>query len=802
VLRIIIIISILFLPSSFAQIVNIVDESNSPIAGVSLYTTDNVFVSSDDQGNVNLDKFFDTDTIVIQQFGFVKKKIIKSLIPNKVILNFNNEILNEVVISASKFSQKFREVPKKVIQINKSTVEFTNPMTSADLLERSGNVFIQKSQLGGGSPMIRGLSTNRLVLSVDGVRLNNAIYRGGNIHNVISVSPINIENTEIIMGSASVLYGSDAIGGVMNFYTKNPVLSREGSQRLDINIHSRYSSAAREKMYHFDVNFGLKKIAFFSSISKSDYGNLLMGSNGPSEYLRPNYVIQNSNGEDIIVNNSNSKLQRNTSYDQLNFLQKVLYKPNKNFQYNLGIHFSKTGDIPRYDRLIRQDQNLDLVYGNWFYGPQEWLLINNQIAINSKSNNVFDKLKISFAKQKFSESRNSRKLNASNLNSREEKLDILSLNIDMIKKLNSNSDFTYGLEYINNKVESLGSSTNIFDLSVNPISSRYPNNSSLQSFGTYMNYKSKIVDDVFFQSGVRYSLTMLQADLSQNNIFYDFPYGNINLENGAFVGGIGLSWVRNIYNNWKFNINTAFRSPNIDDVAKVFDSEPGNVVVPNPSLKPERSFGIEFGGYFRTKNNIELDFSTYITYLYDALIRDDFTLENGTSQIIYDGELSQIQALQNGSKSLIYGFEFGANMIINKNLSLKSQLNLISGHELNELPFALPVRHIPPNFGNLHLIFEKGKLSFDAFVNFNSEISYNNLADSERAKPYLYALDEDGNPYSPSWITYNFRSKYLLSDKLNFTLSFENILDKLYRPYSSGISAPGLNFIFSVNYAY
>jgi hemoglobin/transferrin/lactoferrin receptor protein len=613
---------------------------------------------------------------------------------------------------------------------------------------------------------------------------------------------MNIENTEIIMGSASVLYGSDAIGGVMNFYTKNPVLSMGESQRLDINIHSRYSSAASEKMYHFDVNFGLKKIAFFSSISKSDYGNLLMGSNGPSEYLRPNYVIQNSNGEDIIVNNSNSKLQRNTSYDQLNFLQKILYKPNKNFQYDLGIHFSKTGDIPRYDRLIRQDQNLDLVYGNWFYGPQEWLLINNQIAINSKSNNVFDKLKITFAKQKFSESRNSRKLNASNLNSREEKLDILSLNIDMIKKINSNSDLTYGLEYINNKVESLGSSTNIFDLSVNSISSRYPNNSSLQSFGTYMNYKSKIVDDVFFQSGVRYSLTKLQADLSQNNTFYDFPYGNINLENGAFVGGIGLSWVRNIYNNWKFNINTAFRSPNIDDVAKVFDSEPGNVVVPNPGLKPERSFGIEFGGYFRTKNNIELDFSTYITYLYDALIRDDFTLENGISQIIYDGELSQIQALQNGSKSLIYGFEFGANMVINKNLSLKSQLNLIAGHELNELPFALPVRHIPPNFGNLHLIFEKGRLSFDAFVNFNSEISYNNLAESERAKPYLYALDKDGNPYSPSWTTYNFRSKYLLSDKLNFTLSFENISDKLYRPYSSGISAPGLNFIFSVNYAY
>ena len=77
-------------------------------------------------------------------------------------------------------------------------IEFTNPMTSADLLERGGYVYIQKSQLGGGSPMIRGLSTNRLVLSVDGVRLNNAIFRSGNIHNVISISPMNIENTWLV----------------------------------------------------------------------------------------------------------------------------------------------------------------------------------------------------------------------------------------------------------------------------------------------------------------------------------------------------------------------------------------------------------------------------------------------------------------------------------------------------------------------------------------------------------------------------------------------------------------------------
>ena len=710
--------------------------------------------------------------------------------------------LNEIVLSTSKFSQKYREVPKKVIQINSKQIEFVNPSTSADLLQNIGNIFIQKSQLGGGSPMIRGHSTNRLVLTVDGVRLNNAIYRGGNIHNVISISPLTIENTEVILGSASVLYGSDAIGGVMNFYTKKAKLSFDSNPHIELNINSRYSSASSEKMYHLDLNYGLKKIAFLSSFSKSEFGDLKMGINGPSDYLRPNYVTQSSNGEDILMINSNSRVQRNTGYDQTNFLQKVIYEPNENFSYDLGIHFSKTGNIPRYDRLIRGNANQGLHYAEWYYGPQKWLLINSQMSLKPKETKFYDELKLGLSFQKFSESRNSRRFDDSDLHSREENLNIFSVNLDFYNKISENSNFTYGLEIIENKLGSSAKSININDSSESPISTRYPDNSSLNSLGVYMNYKNKIIEDVFFQTGVRYSSTELKADLSQNNIYYDFVYETTTLRNASFVGGIGLSWVRNTYNNWKFNINTAFRSPNIDDLAKVFDSGPGNVIVPNPDLKAERSFGIEFGGYFRTNNNIELDFSSYATYLYNSFIRDDFTLSNGLSEIIYDGELSQIQALQNSSKSFIYGIEIGINTQLSKNFSIKSQHNLIAGYELNEVPIAMPVRHIPPNYGNLHLIFNKGNISIDSYLIYNSKISFNNLAESERIKSYMYALDKNGNPYSPSWMTFNIRSKYSFSEMLNINFTIENITNRLYRPYSSGISAPGLNFIFSVNYVY
>lgn len=728
--------------TGFSQNLTIIDENNKPVTGASIFSDLSNYETTDKNGNVSLDKFSRFDTLTIKQYGFKEEKLLKSKLKNTLILLYDNELLDEVVISASKFSQKFREVPKKVTQINRSMIEFTNPMTSADLLERGGYVYIQKSQLGGGSPMIRGLSTNRLVLSVDGVRLNNAIFRSGNIHNVISISPMNIENTEVIMGSASVLYGSDAIGGVMNFYTKKAKLSNDLNPNIQININSRYSSASNEKMYHIDFNYGLEKIAFLSSFSKSDFDDLTMGIHGPSEYLRPNYVTQNSAGDDVLVTNSKPRIQRNSGYSQTNFMQKVLYELNENLSIDIGIHFSKTGNIPRYDRLIRTNENEGLYYSEWYYGPQEWLLINSQLTYIPKETKFYDELKFGSSFQKFSESRNSRKFSDGFLKSREEELDIFSLNLDFFKKISENSNITYGLEIIENQLGSFAKSVNISDLSETPISTRYPDNSSLNSLGLYINYKTKIIEDVFFQSGVRYSLIELKSDLSQNNIYYDFMYENISLENGAFVGGIGLNWVRNIYNNWKFNINTAFRSPNIDDLAKVFDSEPGSVVVPNPDLKPERSFGLEFGGYFRTKNNIELDFSSYVTYLYDSFIRENFTLSNGVSEIIYDGELSQIQALQNSSKSFIYGIEFGINMFLNKSFRVKSQHNLIAGYELDDLPFGMPVRHIPPNYGNFHLIYNNGDFTIDTYLNYNSKISFNNLAESERAKPYMYALDE------------------------------------------------------------
>ena len=206
--------------------------------------------------------------------------------------------LEEVVISVNRWEQNQREVSTRVAKITPSLIQLQNPQTSADLLGLSNQVFIQKSQLGGGSPMIRGFATNRILLVVDGVRMNNAIFRSGNLQNVISIDASSIQNTEVVFGPGSVVYGSDAIGGVMNFTTLTPVTSTEGTT-FSANAFARYASANEEKTGHVDFSIGLKKWAFVTSITKSDFSDLKMGSKGPTEYTRPEYQVRDENGDDL-----------------------------------------------------------------------------------------------------------------------------------------------------------------------------------------------------------------------------------------------------------------------------------------------------------------------------------------------------------------------------------------------------------------------------------------------------------------------------------------------------------------------
>lgn len=796
--------SIVAFLSSFlvsGQTVTLFDEdTQSPVIGAAVYNEDlSVSVLSDFKGIVQLKDFDDTDLLTIQHLLHDTVQIIKSDLGDEIYLKANTQALEAIVISASKFEQNRREVPQKITSIKASDIAFNNPQTSADLLENSGQVYVQKSQLGGGSPMIRGFATNRLFLSVDGVRMNNAIFRSGNIQNVISIDPFAIQQTEVISGPGSVIYGSDAIGGVMNFYTKKPKLSNTDDLEVNAQATVRYSTASNERTVHAESSLGANKWGYLTSVSFTDFDDLKMGSHGPNDYLRPEYVIANS-GDDQVQLNDDPRIQRFSGYNQFNLMQKIHFRADSRLHFDLGLHYTATSDYPRYDRLILADDTTgNLKSAEWYYGPQEWFMANLQMTALSSSSNLYDNLIITLAHQDFKESRNDRKFQDTTLRSRHENVQAFSFNTDLERSLSSKIKLNYGLEYIRNLVYSHGSQKDLNTQEVSDISSRYPNGSSWTSMAGYLNTTFKPSLKFTIKSGLRYNYVINKISYSENNIFFNFPFTDATNNSAALTGTLGFSYQPSDKIQWKVNIATAFRAPNIDDMGKVFDSEPGSVIVPNPYLVPEYSYGAEISAIWKPKSNVVFDLSAYSTYLDNVLTRGHFTLD-GDSQIYYDGELSDVQAIQNLAMTWINGIEAGIKYNFSRTLELRSQYSILKGKESGSQGERYSARHAPPAFGRTQLRWNNKNLTCEFFVVYNGEISAEDLNPTEAQKTYLYALDENGNPYSPAWHTFNLRTYYQVSEQFGVSATLENFTDQRYRTYSSGIAAPGINAVFSIQY--
>jgi hemoglobin/transferrin/lactoferrin receptor protein len=700
--------------------------------------------------------------------------------------------LTEVIISANRWKQNSKEVPQKVSVITTRNIAFHNPQTAADLLTISGKVFMQKSQQGGGSPMIRGFATNRLVYAIDGVRMNTAIFRGGNIQNVISLDPFATERTEIVFGPGSVIYGSDAIGGVMSFQTLSPQSTSTNKTAVSGQVVSRFSTANNEKTGHFDVNVGWSKWAAVTSISSNDFGDLKMGTHGPDDYLRPFYV-QRQNGTDVVVTNEDPLVQKPTAYSQINVMQKLRYKPNEKWDFQYGLHFSETSSYARYDRHIRYTSVGLPRYGAFNYGPQKWTMNNLNVTHQSNSK-LFDQMVLRLAHQFFEESRVSRNINSPNRDIRTEKVNAYSVNIDFSKAIALNHKIYYGVEYVLNDVNSTGVNQDIVAGTSQEGPSRYPQ-AIWESMGVYLNDHYLFSDKFTLQAGLRYNTYRLNADF--DTTYYPFPFTKATIDNHSVTGSVGF--VYRPTKKWVIssNVGTAFRSPNVDDIGKVFDSEPGAVVIPNPNLVAEYAYNVDFNVLKQVGKNVKIDLSTYYTFLDNALVRRDYTL-NGASQIMYDGELSQVQAIQNAAHAFVYGVQAGIVLNLPSGFRFNTDLNYQKGEEELDNGRKSPSRHAAPFFGLTRFGFTHSKLDLELNLQYSDQVAYKDLAEEERGKKEIYALDRNGNPYSPSWYALHLKSMYKLSDKVTITAGIENITDQRYRPYSSGIASPGKNFVLAV----
>lgn len=788
---------------SYAQTVTITDQqSNEPIEGVVLISeSPQASTVTNALGQADISAFEGAENIQIRLLGYQTKVLSYRQIEAsnyEISLQKANLNLDEVVISSTRWRQTSGNVPSKIISISPKEVALQNPQTAADLLGVSGKVFIQKSQQGGGSPMIRGFATNRLVYTIDGVRMNTAIFRGGNLQNVINLDPFAIENTEVLFGPGSVIYGSDAIGGVMSFQTLTPQLSLTDEPLITGKAVTRYSSANNEKTGHFDVNIGWKKWAMVTSFSAWDYDHLRQGSHGPDDYIK-NYYPQRQDSMDVLITQDDPLLQIPSAYSQINLMQKVRFAPNTNWNFEYGFHYSRTSPYGRYDRHNRI-RNGTARYGEWNYGPQKWMM-NNLNITHTGSNALYDQMSLRLAQQSFEESRISRNLDANDREVRIENVEAYSANWDFTKNLGAKNTLFYGVEYVLNDVSSDGTIELIPNNVIEPVrvvdgADRYPE-ATWTSIAVYLSDEFRVSDRLTLQGGLRYNQFILNADFSDNVDFYPFPFTTAEINNGALTGSFGGVYRPN--ESWaiKANFGTAFRSPNVDDVGKVFDSEPGSVVVPNPNLEAEYAYNFDLGIAKVFGDVVKIDVTGYYTILQNALVRRDYQL-NGEDSILYDGVMSQVQAIQNAAVANVYGVQAGIEVKLPAGFTFFSDLNYQMGEEELDDGTTSPSRHAAPLFGVSRLRYTHDELTLEVNAMYQGERAHEDLSVSERDKDEIYALDANGNTYSPAWYTLNLKAMYRLTETFSISGGVENLTDQRYRPYSSGLSGPGRNFILSL----
>lgn len=720
--------------------------------------------------------------------------------------------LNEMVISANKSEEKKSDIPQTIEIIKSRDVEFNNPQTSADMLQSTGNVFVQKSQAGGGSPVLRGFEANRVLIVIDGIRMNNAIYRAGHLQDVITVDNMMLDRTEVLFGPASVMYGSDALGGVMHFYTKNPELVRKDSFGGDtsgvntkINIGLRYSSANRENTAHINLNLGYKKVAFLTGITSSDFSDLRSGSVRPpfdKPFGKCNYYVVQLDSLDTLIRNSDPNVQRFSGYKQFDVMQKILFRQNSSVSHLVNFQYSNSSDIPRYDRLQQFQPNAEPVYAKWHYGPQKRILASLKTKILSEGK-FFNDMNIILAWQNIEQERVSRKYKKTSEKDQLENVGVYSANIDFRKEINpvgtsSNGikekhELHYGIEGTYNDVQSSATMTDIFTKVETATAPRYPDGgSTMMTSAMYLSHSWEINEKYILTDGIRFNYVDLKSQWKDTSLFH-FPFSSIEQKNNALNGNIGFVAMPGF--GWRFTLlgSSGFRAPNVDDMGKVNESAQGQLIVPNPVLKPEFAYSSEAGISKNFSGKVKMEAVYFYTLLQNAIVVKDDKF-NGADSVLYDGVMSKVQSAQNADEAYIQGFSANFMADFDENFSLKSSINYTYGMYKDKANDTLvPMDHIPPVFGQTTLIYHYKRIETEFNVRYNGWKrleDYSPSGEDNLAQATAYGM--------PAWYTLNFKTAFEINPHMKIIVGMDNILDMHYRTFASGVSAPGRNFIFAI----
>lgn len=558
--------------------------------------------------------------------------------------------LPAIIITATKTKSSITKTPFSVSVLDSSKLKQSLLRTVPESLIGLSCVFVQKTNHGGGSPIVRGLTGNQNLLLIDGFRLNNAIFRYGPNQYLTLVDPFLVERIEVVKGTGSVQFGSDAMGGVINVITRQPRLSVKPV--FSSTLLLRGTSQGMERTLRPEIQFSNKKIATLVSGVFSDFGDLKGGDT--------------------------SGFQRPSGYRQQSLDVRTTIGPGKNWRVQMGMSIVNQNDVPLYHKY--QLEKVALSKSELLQRKMVFLKTQKSYA-----NGIIRSITLDISQQQLIDHRLSKSLSSSPLVKEFDTVNSSSITTDIPTVFttfwSANTGVELNLDYVKSTRFQYNTPTDI-------VSRRglYPNGARYHSFAAYSLHHFTL-KQLQIETGVRFH---------QNKItIQDASIGAILIKPSAWVYMLGTSYAISEQLTLFGNINSAFRAPNIDDMGTLgiidFRYEQ-----PAYDLKPERSINKEMGVRWKQRN-FQVSVAAFHVTLKDLIGRIK------TSAIINN---YPVYIKKNIEEAFIRGAEFEITSSPFPFLLVQANLSYLFGHNLTRNE---PLRRIPPINGQLSITYSRRK---------------------------------------------------------------------------------------------
>jgi len=758
---------------------NVIDfQTGIPISGVQIQISKLIQTISDSNGKYRIDHpLVGQDPIKIEYLYDGYYQIAKTIVPRErrsfnidiSLVRLVVELDDDVIVTARRIREKAYDIPTMVTSISVQEIQEQSISQTPELLRGAVGVNIQKTNQGGGSPIIRGMKSNKILLMVDGIRMNNSTYRGGNYQYLNTIDAQIIERIEVVHGPNAVMYGSDALGGVVHVITKIPDVTRQST--LGGGVNSQLSTADATRMINAQVEYTNPRWAGRFSGGYKAYGNVQRGGQGGKTLM--DRLMHDTRATRIL-----NKIQSPNNYSAYDINTSFRFRPNASSQVTASYQHNRQNDVPRYDVIEAQTDSIRL------FSPQERDLIYLKY-VKQTTSLISDNITSTLSWHRQFERRRRLKNTPKNENVDQYGVQTFGALFQINKLISDTFRLIYGIDVYYDRVSTGSYDIDIFTQQMINTIPLYPDNSTFIQYGWYLQNNWMPTPRWAISPGIRLSRSQLKSP------FLDDPtlpiqFGVLDQSSQSLTGSLGIRYSFLDGINLVSNIGQGFRTPNLDDVSKLGLGKGGTIYeIPNGKLKPEKTLSFD-GGIKVKKGRVQTEVFGFYNIIKDLLIRKPTSI-NGSTIIVNQGDTLSLFHKENSGKAYTTGFEINSEIKIDKQISLTGRLSYTYGKNISDNE---PLASIPPLSGRIQISWLTGGLKTDSTYRFAS--AQNRLSSEDKLD---LRIPEGG---SPLWQTLNLKITKKISKPVSLSLTINNIFDLNYREHLSGLNAPGRNFLFGI----